>query len=170
MISKRAENYGKSFFDVESSESVLKSLRTLSEVLKEPVFAEFFNSLVIPLKEKKEVLQKVMGKNNVNLQNFLFLLLDRQACSLLPEIVQTYENLLDEKNSRVRGVIYSFEEMSSQKKKEIEKALEKILKKKVDLVARKDTSLMGGLYIKVGDYIFNDTLECHLRKFQSSGG
>ncbi len=52
----------------------------------------------------------------------------------------------------------------------IEKSVGSFFKKKVDLESRQDTNLMGGLYVKVGNYIFNDTLECHLKKFKSSGG
>jgi len=169
MISKRAKTYGQALFEVESSELLLESLKVLEQVLKEQVLYDFFNSFVIPLKNKKEELKKVL-KDHGHLQNFLFLLLDKKALSLLPEITQAYEQLLNEKLLRSQGVIYSSEDLSEPNKKQIEDRLSQFLKKKISLISKVDAHLIGGFRVKLKDYVFNDTLEFHLNKFQVSGG
>ncbi|MGI9548360.1 MAG: ATP synthase F1 subunit delta [Bdellovibrionales bacterium] len=170
MVSKRAEIYGRAFFDILSDEETLNLLKSFSMHLKEEPYKEFFNSSVVSLKNKKEVLQKVLPDQNPHLLNFFKLLLDKKTFSLLGEITLAYENLLNEKHSRIQGVVYSSETLSKDQVQNVEEAIGKILKKKARLQARKAQSVVAGLYVKIGGYIFNDTLINQFKKFQSLGG
>ena len=170
MVSKRAEIYGRAFFDVLSNEETLNLLKSFSSSLKEEPFASFFNSSVVSLKNKKEVLQEILGDQEPQLLNFFKLLLDKKTFSLLGEITLAYENLLNEKYSRIEGVVYSSETLSKDQVQNVEEAIGKVLKKKVRLQARKAQSVVAGLYVKIGGYIFNDTLINQFKKFQSLGG
>lgn len=170
MISKRAETYGKAFFEISSSKAVLQSLKSFSEALNEKESLEFFNSFVISLEDKKKALQASFKNEGEEIERFLFVLLENRALPLLPEIVQAYEKLLFEQQSCERGWVCSANPLSPQEKKELEHALGKFLNKKIDLEERTDKKTIAGFFVQVGDYVFNDTLQGHLNTFKKLGG
>ena len=170
MISKRAEIYGKAFFEVCADEQTLKNLKALSEAFKDKNSLEFFNSFVISTEEKKQALEMVFKKEDKFIRNLFFLLVEKRALSFLPEIIKTYENLLNNQKSREQGVVYSVKPLSSEEKEKLAQAIGKFLNKKIDLTERTDKKAISGLYVKVGDYVFNDTIQGHLNKFKKLGG
>ena len=143
MISKRAEVYGESLFRVTADKSVAKFLEDFCESLEDKQINEFFNSSIISVDDKKQSLLKVLDKKHSEIKNFLFLLLDREAFCLLPEISNYYQKLLNDKMGVVTGTIYSHEEIAPTTKKEIEASIEKFLNKKVDLKQKKDKNLIA---------------------------
>lgn len=172
MISKRAEIYSEALFSLQSEAVLLESLKVFSAVISEPPTSEFFNSSIIPVEDKKQILQEILksGSSSKELKNFLFILLDKKAISLLPEITENYQKLFDEKNLIATGTIYSSQILSPEEKTRVEKSIEKFLNKKVDLQEKQDKSLIAGLYVKVAGYVIDDTIGSHLNKFKTFKG
>ena len=168
MISKRAELYGRALFEAVSNQETLEELKQAEEFLKDKEILEFFLSFVVSLEEKKNLLGKIPLSKLF--KNFLFLLLERKTISLISEIRNFYEDSLDEKHSRLKGEIKSPQSLREEEREQLEQIVGKFLKKKVELKEREDKSLIGGLYIKAGAYIFNDSLALHLKRFQTLGG
>ena len=164
MISRRAEIYAQGLFALSPDKAVLDQLKELSLVFQSKE-KEFFLSPLISKKEKKQILSKSMKNLPSLMKNFLFILIDRKALSLLPEITQAFRELLNESLGQVEGEVLSREPLSLAEKNQLEETLKPLFKKNL-LLKQKAKPFIGGLYIKAGDYIFNDTIQFHLKKFQ----
>ena len=164
MISKRAGIYAQGLFALAPEKTVLDQLQELSLALQAKE-KEFFLSPLIPKKEKKQILTQSMKNLPSLIKNFLFILIDRKALSLLSEITKAFRELLNESLGQVEGEVFSKEPLSLEEKTQLEAALKPLFKKNL-LLKQKTKPFIGGLYIKAGDYIFNDTIQFHLKKFQ----
>ena len=169
-ISERAEIYARTLFELTPREETLKHIQTVKKALTDPRLEEFLKSPLVSRKKKKEILKPVLKGIPDLERNFIFLLVDRGVTELLGEIGEMFQHLLNDKFSRVQGEVISPHPLSPEEKTSLEKGLEKHLKKKVCLEQKTSSSPIGGLYVKVGDFVFNDTLGFHLKTFQSMGG
>ncbi len=77
-----------------------------------------------------------------------------------------YQALLDEELGIARGEVITAFPLSEEEKKELEQALKGVLKKEVFLEAKVDPEIIGGVKIKIGDYIWDGTLKSQLEKFK----
>jgi len=78
------------------------------------------------------------------------LLLERNRMTYLPAIHDAYEQLVDDKEGKIKGAVYSAYPVSDGTKARIEKALGERLNKKVELHIEEDKELIGGLKVIVG--------------------
>ena len=169
-VSERAEVYARTLFELTPREETLTHIRIVEVALTDSKVEDFLKSPLVSRKEKKEVLKKVLVEMPELERNFIFLLADRGVTGLLGEIGDMFQQLLDEKFSRIQGEVISPHPLSSEEKTSLEKGLETYLKKKVSLKETVSSEHIGGLYVKAGDYVFNDTLDFHLKTFQNTGG
>ena len=169
-VSGRAEVYARTLFELTPMEETLMRLKTIEKGLADPFVQEFLKSPLIPRAEKKKILQPALREFPPLERNFVFLLTDRNAVPLLEEIKEMFQYLLDEKFLRVRGEVTSPRPLSPEEKTTLQKSLEKHLKKQVILEEKLSSEHIGGLYVRVGGLVFNDTLDFHLKTFQNTGG
>lgn len=170
MISKKSQTYAQALFELESSKELSRQLEALSDIFKAPEVLDFFLSFTVSKEDKKHILNSALKQTSPLLKNFFLVLLDNRAFSLLPQIASAYRKLMEEKDNLCTGTIYSLHPVSIEQKKEIEKQLQKFFNKKLALNQKEDKSLLGGLYIKAGGFIFNNTVKHHLKQFKTSGG
>ena len=168
-ISERAEVYARTLFELTPREETLERIQTIEKALADSQVEEFLQSPLVSREEKKAILKSALKEMPGLERNFIFLLADRGVTGLLDEIGEMFQHLLNDKFSRVQGEVVSSHPLSSGEKASLEKGLEKYLKKKVYLKEKTSSDHMGGLYVKVGDFVFNDTLGFHLKTFQSMG-
>lgn len=164
MISRRAKIYARALFELAAEkQAVLDQLKELAQAFKAPETRVFFSPL-ISFEKKKAIIEDSLKDLPGSLKNFLFILIQRKALVLLPEIKDSFRELLNDSLGRLDGLLYSNRPLDEAEKTHLEKALEPFFKKTLRL---KQTikPLVGGVYIKAGDYVFNDTISFHLKKF-----
>ncbi|MCZ0932920.1 MAG: ATP synthase F1 subunit delta [Oligoflexia bacterium] len=170
MKKRKSEIYAKALFELESSSALLSHLKNFAEIFMEKKTFLFFLSLSVPFSEKKKALEESLKTAPLLLKNFFFILLDNKKFSLLPDIVQTYRELLDEKNKVCRGLIFSPQQPAKEEKEEIERLLGQFFKKKVALEPKEDKKLIAGFLVDIGGYIFKGASEQYLKNFEKLGG
>ena len=105
---------------------------------------------------KKELSEKVL--------NFIKILVEKNRFNEFEQIVQAYSDEVDQNNNIKRVEIVSAVELSdNQKQKAIEK-LEARLQKTVKVGWTVDTSIIGGLIIKIDDDVIDTSLKNKLDK------
>lgn len=169
MVFKKSQVYAQALFELEASGKILKPLKELSSLFHSPEFLDFFLSFTISQKDKKKLLEKILKSAPLLLKNFFYVVLDNRAFQILPEIVEAYQKLLEEKEKTCTGLIYSSQPLSLDQKQEVEKSLEKFFNKKLDLKQKEDKSLIGGFYIQVGGFLFDSTVKQQLKQFKRKG-
>lgn len=112
-------------------------------------------ALIMPLLEmdkRKELLSDVVRGLALapTMAALLTLLLDRTRMDYIPLIRNVYEELVDQKEGRVKGTGYSAYPISPEMQNRLEAALGERLKKTVKLDIKEDKSLIGGIKVVVG--------------------
>ncbi len=168
-----AARYAQAFFDLTKNQG-------LAELHKEKdVMAAFKQALldskelsfiasnpVFPLEDKKNILKALLLKLNASkeLSNFFFLLVDKKRLDIIPQIVEQYTVLLDEQESISRGTLTTAIAIDDSRKKEILEKLEKQTGRKLELDFKVDSSLLGGMILKLGDDTLDSSLAAQLNK------
>jgi F-type H+-transporting ATPase subunit delta len=166
-----AKRYAKSLYGLGHQRNLSGAYHTqLAEAAKaihqDLEIQQFFLSTTISKTQKKDLLKKLFSKVTIepDVQAFLLLLIDKSRISLLNEIVSASQELFDADQGTTRGLLFSAQPVTGAQKEEYEKKASQILKKKIQLEARADASLVGGVRIEVSGWTFDDSLQAHLDK------
>ena len=170
MKPRNSETYAKALFELDSRPEFFENLQGFAEIFLEQKLFQFFLSQSVPLLEKKNLLTASLKSAPALLKNFFLILLDNKKFSLLPDILGTYQELLDEKNGICRGWIFSSQKPEPKEKEKVEKFLGQFFNKTVALEPKEDKKLIAGFLVNVGGYIFKGTSEQYLKNFEKLGG
>ena len=155
--------YAQVLFDLDPKLSV--ELSILDQAFDNKTYL-FFNTELIPSLEKQKVLDQLPLKED--LKNFLKELSARGRFSLFQEIKKSYEGLAAEKQSLLKGVVYTAHPISTNNQKKLEQKLAQFLNKKTVLLEFKEQKgLLSGLRIEIDGRVFDDSLFYHLKEFKT---
>ncbi len=164
-----AKRYAKALFGAgERDGNYRKYLDELDALLK-LVEAEprLKSTLMIPLLEmakRKDLLSEVARALTLSpaVAGTLQMLLEKNRISYVPLVKEEYAALVDEKEGRVRGALYTAYPLTNDAKARIEAALSQKLEKKVELVVTRDEELIGGVKVVVGGLRIDGTVKRQL--------
>jgi F-type H+-transporting ATPase subunit delta len=98
--------------------------------------------------------------------NTLLVLADRGRLSHLPEIVDAFERLAEQRGGSVRAEVVTATDMPDAYFEELRKTLERVTGKKVTIGKQVDSSLIAGVVAKVGDQIFDGSVKTRLSELK----
>lgn len=129
--------------------------------------AELRNFLVSPAvskAEKRGVAEKISARLGASkiVRNFLFVVIDHHRTQLLPEILQSFQEVVRERQGIAEAEIFSPTALNDSQKKEMTQALERLTGKKVEAKFSLDRDLLGGALVRVGDTIYDGSLRNQL--------
>ena len=129
--------------------------------------AELRNVLASPAvskEEKRGVVEKVSARLGASkiVRNFLFVVIDHQRSHLLPEMFETFKNVLRERQGVAEAEIFSPVALNDAQKKEMTQTLERVTGKTIEAKFSLDPNLLGGALVRVGDTIYDGSLRNQL--------
>lgn len=157
-----AEDQGK----VEPIGKELASLREAWDASED--LRDVFENPAVGAEQRKavvEALAKRMGLS-ATVKNTVLLLSDRRRVRHLPEVVEAFERLAEQKSGRIRAEVTTASAMPDSYFHELQKALESVTGKKVVLVKNEDPSLIGGVVTRVGDRVYDGSLRARLNELE----
>lgn len=170
MISQSiARKYAKGLFNVgEKNGKYNEYFKEFEDVLK--VFDKeerLKKALMFPLVEvekRKVLLSDVvrMLQISVPLAALFTMLLENNRMAYLPLIRDVYSELVDDKEGRVKGAIWSAYPLEEAVKNRIEKELSAKLQKEVVLSAYEDRGLIGGIKVMIKGTIIDGSVKQQL--------
>lgn len=118
----------------------------------------------ISSEQKKEIWQKLLqGKSHQLTLNFLLLLAERKRDEFLLEIFQEFESAIrEERKISLAEVTTAVELDDDQKGKLLEKLVKMTGKEKIELETKVDPRIIGGIIVKVGNVLIDDSIVKHL--------
>ncbi len=152
-----AKRYAKALFEVGEKEGkyrkYLDELGSLLEAVE--IEPRLKSTLMLPLLEmakRRELLADIVRILDISppVAGTLQMLLEKNRVSYVPLVREMYGELVDEKEGRVKGALYTAYPVSGDVKARIEEALSARLQKKVELVVTEDKDLIGGIKVVVG--------------------
>lgn len=127
---------------------------------------DFVANPVIKDSVKKAVLRQVAGENShPYFVNFLMLLVDKRRIIFIEKICEQYLVLLRKLKNAVLAEVSSATALSeSQRQAVVDKVKALTGAREVELKAKIDPELIGGVIIKVGSQVFDASLRGQLRR------
>lgn len=159
-----ARRYAEAFFSIareaERIDEFQQELQFIVNTIDElENLKEYFNHLLIPAKEKKEIAGKIFsGKISPMTMNFLMMVLDKRRQAYLEFILEEYGCMADEVKNITNADLISAQEVPEAEVMLLAEKLSASTGKKVQLKQKVDPSLLGGIKIKIGDQIMDGTI------------
>jgi ATP synthase F1 delta subunit len=98
--------------------------------------------------------------------NFIKLVAQNRRLHALPAIINSYATLLASSKGEIAGEVTSADKLSAQQLKDLKAALKSALGQEVLLTTRVDSSILGGLIVKVGSRMMDNSLKTKLQNLK----
>jgi F-type H+-transporting ATPase subunit delta len=164
-----AKRYAKALFGAGEKDGnyrkYLDELGSLLELVEmEP---RLKTTLMLPLLEmakRRDLLSEVVRLLGLSpaVAGTLQMLLEKNRMPYVPLVKEEYAALVDEKEGRVKGALYTAYPLANEARARIEAALSQRLQKKVELAVTQDRELIGGVKVVVGGLRIDGTVRRQL--------
>lgn len=172
MMNIVANRYAEALFQIGEEENLTDMMyQELSDVVNLiKVNQDFFSVLKSPVISKKEKISLIdnifENKININIKNFLKILIEQDRISFILDISDSYKELLNEKHNILEGFVISAIPMKKEEIKELEEKLSKKYNKNVTLENKVDKSILGGVLVRLGNEEIDGTVKTRLDKMK----
>lgn len=146
------------------SDAVLNELLEIGKVIAaNPRLLGIFSAPVISREEKARLLKDLfLSRCSPIISNFLMVLNDHDRLELIAAVVEQFEELDRVKKNQVRVQVITAVPVSSSQEGHISVELEKKLGKKPIVSFKVDDGILGGMIVRSGDWLWDDSLKNRL--------
>jgi F-type H+-transporting ATPase subunit delta len=142
--------------DVEGLTDLLASSDELRAFVEDP--------LHLPTQKQSVFRSLLSGKVDDLTLNFLHLLCEKRRARLLDEILAAFSRLMDEKRGIVTAEVKSAQALTDDQRDQLIERLARFSGKEVRLETEVDPSLKAGFIARLGDQVFDGTVESMLAR------
>ena len=165
--SQIGKRYAEAIFEIAESNNsvkdVYKALNSLMESYKEDKeFKNFIDHPLITNDEKIKVLNEIYHEEKQEIKNIIFYILEKNRMMNIREIVAEYLKIYYAKNQILDVEATFAQKLTNEQREKLIQKLERKTKKKINLVEKVDTSIIGGGILKIGDKIIDGTVRTQL--------
>lgn len=141
------------------------ALQTLAVISKAESVADLIASPSVSALDKAKTIAEIAGEDcNEGASNLLVVLAENDRFALLSEISSQYENFRAEHEKSSAVIVTSAFELSDAQQKTLTEKLSAKLSRDVSLTVNVDSTLIGGVIIKAGDLVIDDSVRGKLSK------
>jgi F-type H+-transporting ATPase subunit delta len=166
-----AEVYARSLFEVAKDRDrldvVREQLGAFADVLAEDrELSVFFFSPYFSTQEKQEGLERVLVGADEVVVNFLDLLIEKHRMPVLFRIRRVYDTLWERENKILPVEITSAVELDDQTVKGIGDRIGQQTGQRIELTARVEPDILGGVVLRVGNQILDASIRNRLERLR----
>jgi F-type H+-transporting ATPase subunit delta len=170
-----ARVYARSLFEMaseqggqEAIESTLSQLEDIVEFTIEiPSFAEFLTSQILSTENRAASLKKMFkGHCDDVVLYFLLVLNKKERLDRLGTIASAYDELLQKHYGRVEVDVFTAEQIDNDLVETIKARLREMLSKEPIVHRYIDRTMLGGLKLRIGDQLIDNSVSTQLRRIQ----
>jgi F-type H+-transporting ATPase subunit delta len=146
-------------------DEVLEEFRALFENVfgTDPRFEVSLSSGAISRRSKAEMIHRIFdGRASETFRNFLLVLNEHERLGLLGGIYQEARRLHDERQGRMQVVVHSAVPLPEEQREMLREQLRATFHKEPMLEERVDPELLGGLVVRVGDWLYDASVRTRL--------
>ena len=169
-----ASKYATAIFEIANDEKNLdgydKDLgKVRADVFDIPEAVKFFQNPLVPNQAKKDLLTRAVGKEvSATVMNFLMLLVDKKRIGVFNEIYDIFTNLKNKAQGVLIADVTSAFPLTKKQQDALTKKLTTLTGRKIKIRPHKDTSILGGLILKIGDKRIDGSAAGRLRALKNS--
>jgi F-type H+-transporting ATPase subunit delta len=139
-----------------------RELADVGEVLQAPGVIDFLSSVRAPNEAKLAFLQQAMGQASPLVWNFMRLLTDRNRLNLLPQIVESFQALVDDERGIAHAQVTTAVPLSEDERNAVARRLSELTGKQVRVETAEDEQLIGGMVARIGDRLIDGSTRSKL--------
>lgn len=149
-------------------EDTLGELEDILEIARsDPQFSEFLSSRVLNQADRTKSLESIFtGKVSDLTLRFLLVLNEKHRLSHLIPIVESLDEMVQQRLGRVEVGLYTAQPIDSGEIASIKAQLNQALGKEAVLHPYTDPSMIGGVRLQIGDRLIDASLQTRLRKLR----
>lgn len=162
LVGKRyAEALYEVALELDKLEDFKEEIKAISQVLEtEPQLKTIFEHPKLSKEEKKDIVNSIFkGRVSQEILNLCYIVIDKGREAYLTQISEEYIRLSNEKQGIVEAKAITAVPMDDKEMKKLEKQLSKKLDKKVLLSNEIDSTIIGGVLVKIGDKIIDSSIK-----------
>lgn len=166
-----AEVYSRALFDVAMEHDILDDVHDqlgqfADELDENRDLQVFFFSPYFSSQEKKEGISKMLEGADENFVRFLELLAERHRMPAVFRIRRSFNSLYAEERKLLPVTVTSAVELDEDTVKDIGRKIEEQTGRKVQLSAKVDPDVLGGLVMRVGNVVMDATIRARLERLR----
>jgi F-type H+-transporting ATPase subunit delta len=170
-----ARPYARAAFEVAAYANSLQlwsdMLKQLANVIKNERVAELLSSPSLTGEQQAKIIIDLCGDEiSAQMQNFVTVLSENKRLSLLPEIVGLFDILKAEQERTVDVEITTAFALVEETEKKLAQAIKARLNRDVKIHSQIDKNLIGGMVIRAGDLVIDDSVRGKLHKLAEAMG
>ena len=173
--SARAQRYASAALDVaaESGEldQWLAGLDELARILRMPSARIVFASPAVSVPDKRAAIERLLPTAPPLLRNFLGILADRDRLDEVPGVAEALHELVDRRRGVVIADVTTAVPLDAELEHIIAERLATYLRRdpqKVNIRARIDPEIIGGVVARVGDQLIDDSVRGRLQRLRAA--
>lgn len=149
-------------------EEFLEDLREICNLIdKDKDFQEVIKHPQISTKKKKETFTNIFkGRIDNELLSFLLILIEKDRISYIKEKLNEMEKIHLEKMNTLKAVVITAVPMLDEEKTVLKQNLEKKYNKKIIMTTEVDRSILGGVFVRVGNDVIDGTVKSKLEEMK----
>jgi F-type H+-transporting ATPase subunit delta len=167
-----ARRYAEAYFELAQQAGDVAGWRAelaaVAEALGNQEVAQALSNPRLTLAERVRLGLQLLDGVSTPARNLARLLIERRRIGLTGEILAHYDVLADQASGVVRAEVVTALRVDAQLEREIADALSTRLGKQVQTVVRTDPSIIGGLVVRIGDRVIDDSVRTHLQQLQAA--
>jgi len=122
----------------------------------------------VPLVAKRNIVANVAEKMGLSeiLRNFLFVILEHSRLKRLDELVEAYQEVLDERAGVARVAVRSSHPLTSSTRERLKRAMSEITGRTVKFSYEVDEDLLGGVRLQLGSVVYDGSIQTELEELR----
>lgn len=145
-----------------------EQLAAVVEALSDPAVSDALVNPKTSLGERVRQGLELLDGAAPEARNLARLLIERRRVGIAREILAHYDALADKASGVVHAEVITAIPVDDELEKRIRDSLRTQLGQDVETTVRTDPSIIGGLVIRIGDRVIDDSLRTHLQQLQAA--
>ena len=168
-----ATRYGRALFLAAVAENeedrVLREIAEAHRLSTEPALGAFLRNPRVSSADKKKRLESALGgKASALTARFLGLLIDKKRFALLSLMAAGLTRFIAEKKNTARAVVRTARALPAEAAEVLRQRLKDFSGKTVELDVKEDPELIGGVVVRLGDWVLDGSLRGRLQRMKEA--
>jgi len=170
IIKKYAQGLYKVALKEENVTQISARLHSIKNILKSvPELNQLFITRRVQIEDKMVMLKNILGDKISGIEmDLIVLLIENGHMLLYGEILKRFDYLLDKKSEITQVQITSSTRLPDDEVQKISLTIENKIQKKLNVKMDIDTSLMGGIKLRVGNTLIDGSVSNRLQKMRDT--
>ena len=145
-------------------------LQVIKNILKSvPELNQLLLTRRVQLQDKITILKNILDDKISDIEmDLLVLLMENGHMMLFGEVVERFDYLLDKDAEIIKVQITSSSKLSEEEVQRISSKIKNKIQKKIDVTMETDTSIVGGIKLRVGNILIDGSVSNRLQKMRDT--